>query len=110
MENIFTKEVLEEHRSRFKAAKMDKSRGRAWSQCFIPEYFLPKIEGPTREDSAWLTSRTSQRALLAAKCTCGRATLPIHSHATCFLSFIVLSDMLPCMSVRLKTVILCAQC
>ena len=56
-ENIFTKEVLEEHRSRFKAAKMDKSRGRAWSQCFIPEYFLAKIEGPTREDSAWLTSR-----------------------------------------------------
>ena len=87
-ESLFTREVLNEHSRRFKAAKMDKSRGRAWSQCFIPEYFLTKIEGPTKEDSAWLNSRTSPHAL------------PIVSYATCFLSSIVLSDMLPCMSVR----------
>ena len=95
-ENLFTKEVLDEHRSRFKAAKMDKSRGRAWSQCFIPEYFLAKIEGPSKEESARLTSRTSQRALLAKNCTRGRATLPFISYATCILSLIVMSDMLPC--------------
>ena len=71
MENLFTKVVLDEHRNRFKAAKMEKSRGRAWSQCFIPEYFLAKIEGPTKEESACLTSRISQRALPTVKCTCG---------------------------------------
>ena len=59
MENLFTKEVLDEHRSRFKAATKERSRGRMWSQSFTPEYFLAKIEGLTKEESARLPSRMS---------------------------------------------------